>query len=346
MKKYFLFALGGLLAATISFAQTSTEYFNTETAGSKSFTDNGVVFNISSRNATFDIGNYSNAGWNSNTIDTWLIDNTGTALIANAEASFSIKTTSNLFKVGRFWVFVANHNFNQAATGTLTVTGKLSGVTKFSQTKDAGFATSLGTNNGYTLINMSSFNGQNYSNMVVDELELTLGGDYRYLGFDAFEWTKDAGMVLPVTFGSVNAAIKNDRLSANWTTEEETANDHFEIEASTDGQQFTKIATVASKAINGNSDVALNYDWTSGNGLPLAAWSLLSITLLPFSNLGRRKTWMLVLSVLAIMTFTIAGCSKSGDAISNNQSYYIRVAQVDKDGSKSYSKIVRVQQDQ
>ncbi len=61
--------------------------------------------------------------------------------------------------------------------GSLTITGKLSGVTKFTQTKTTGFATSLGATNGYTLIDMTNLNGQNYSNIVIDELQITANGD-------------------------------------------------------------------------------------------------------------------------------------------------------------------------
>ena len=78
--------------------------------------------------------------------------------------------------------------------GSLTITGKLSGVTKFTQTKTTGFATSLGATNGYTLIDMTNLNGQNYSNIVIDELQITANGGFRYVGFDAFTWVKDSNM--------------------------------------------------------------------------------------------------------------------------------------------------------
>lgn len=199
MKSTTFLLICSLLISTFSFAQTSTEVFETESAGSTSFTDNGVIFNIISHNAPaslFDIGNFANTGWSGTGNDNRYIDNTGTATLANANVSFSVKTTSNLFKVNRFWVFLANHLVNQNSTGTLTVTGKLSGVTKFTQTKTNGFATSLGTTNGYTLIDLTNLNGQNYSNIILDELRITIGGDYRYIGFDAFTWVKDSGIVL------------------------------------------------------------------------------------------------------------------------------------------------------
>ncbi|NWL03354.1 hypothetical protein DM790_21215 [Flavobacterium collinsii] len=177
-----------LITSHNTWAQTSTETFETESPGSTSFTDNGVIFNILSHSSTFDIANFTNTGWSGTANDNRHIDNSGTV---GTGASFSIKTTSNLFKVNRFWVFVANNFTNQNATGTLTITGKLSGITKFTQTKTTGFATSLGSTNGYTLIDMTNLNGQNYSNIIIDQLQITAGGDYAYLALDAFTWVKD-----------------------------------------------------------------------------------------------------------------------------------------------------------
>ncbi|MCH5720027.1 hypothetical protein [Niabella hibiscisoli] len=170
MKKCFLLALGGLLAATLSFAQTSTEQFTNETDLSKSFTDNGVIFNIISHRGGFSIqGTYPGTGWTGTANDDTYIDNSGTTNgVDNTllNSSFSIKTTSNLFKINRFWVYLGDVFARLGTvTGTLNVIGKLSGVTKFAQTKTTGFATALGTTNGYTLIDMTNLNGQNYSNM-------------------------------------------------------------------------------------------------------------------------------------------------------------------------------------
>lgn len=194
MKSTVFFSICSLLISILSFGQTSTELFETESHSSASFTDNGVIFNINSQVGTFDIqANYPGTGWNGTAIDNRYIDNSNSAL---SGASFSVKTTSNLFKVNRFWVFLSNTSLNQAVTGTLTVTGKLTGVTKFTQTKTTGFATSLGTTNGYTLIDLTNLNGQNYSNIIIDELQITAGGNYTYMGLDAFVWVKDSGVVL------------------------------------------------------------------------------------------------------------------------------------------------------
>ncbi|KQT20647.1 secretion protein [Chryseobacterium sp. Leaf405] len=196
MKSTLLFTICSLFISIFSFGQTSTELFETESHGSTSFTDNGVIFNIISHVGGFDIqGNYPGTGWSGTANDNRYIDNSGTGNIATG-ASFSIKTTSNLFKVNRFWIFLSNTTLNQAVVGTLTITGKLSGVTKYTQTKTTGFVTSLGATNGYTLIDLTNLNGQNYSNIVIDQLQITLGGAYTYGGLDAFTWVKDSGIVL------------------------------------------------------------------------------------------------------------------------------------------------------
>ncbi|WP_294249148.1 T9SS type A sorting domain-containing protein [uncultured Chryseobacterium sp.] len=196
MRKTTLFFIWSLLISGFASAQTSTEQFETESVGSTSFTDNGVIFNILSTVANYDIYVLPGGGWNGTAVDNRFIDNTGTATSQYANSSMSIKTTSNLFKTNRFWVYLTNAFGALVNTGTITITGRLSGVTKFTQTKTTGFATSLGTTNGFTLVDMTNLNGQNYSNIVIDQLTITLGGDFRYMSFDAFTWVKDSGIVL------------------------------------------------------------------------------------------------------------------------------------------------------
>jgi hypothetical protein len=196
MKSTIFFIICSLFISIFSFGQTSTEVFETESNASTSFTDNGVIFNILTHLGGFDIqANFPGTGWNGTAIDNRYIDNNGAGNVTT-DASFSIKTTSNLFKVNRFWVFLSANNLNQNVAGTLTVTGKLSGVTKFTQTKTSGFATGLGTTNGFTLIDLTNLNGQNYSNIIIDQLQVTIGGAYNYFCLDAFTWVKDSGLVL------------------------------------------------------------------------------------------------------------------------------------------------------
>jgi len=216
MKSSLLYSICSLFISFISFGQTSTEQFETESNGSSSFTDNGVIFNIISNVNTYDIqAAYPNTGWNGTSADNRYIDNTGSGN-QSAGTSFSIKTTSNLFKVNRFWIYAAAANTQLNVTGTLTITGKLSGVTKFTQTKTTGFNTTIAVTNGYTLIDLTNLNGQNYSNIVIDQLQITAGGNYQYLSFDAFTWVKDTGIVLSAS--DVKASKKETGIYPNPTS--------------------------------------------------------------------------------------------------------------------------------
>ena len=205
---YSLLLIIVLILSNTMYAQTSTEQFETESNGSTSFTDNGVIFNIISHASTFDIqANYPATGWSGTNIDNRYIDN---SLTPQNGASFSIKTTSNLFKVNRFWVYLSDANLNLSTAGTLTITGKLSGVTKFTQTKTTGFNTSVATANGYTLIDLTNLNGQNYSNIIIDQLQITLGGGYTYAALDAFTWVKDSNLVIDLDTPTVTLSSQTN----------------------------------------------------------------------------------------------------------------------------------------
>ena len=147
---------------------------------------------------------------------------------------------------------------------------------------------------------------------------------------------------LPVEFGAVEAAQQNDAVNIKWTTLSETNNSYFDIEASADGETFTKIKTVQSQ--NGNSDKAQEYevnitasDITSLLGAPL----LLALLSLGFTRRKRMITGALALLILCV---NFVACSKSSDAIDVNSvdNVFIRIKQVDKDGSASYSDVVKL----
>ncbi|SDE16956.1 choice-of-anchor Q domain-containing protein [Niabella drilacis] len=161
-------------------------------------------------------------------------------------------------------------------------------------------------------------------------------------GFSGF-FVKTQLISLPVSFGALSASIQNNKLTVNWQTLSEINNDHFEIEASQDGVNFTTIATVTSKAQDGNSSTTLQYSWEADSGALVAFSGLgivLLILLLPVAH--RYKKQLLMVSVVLFMTFI--SCSKRTDSLAENtgDKYFIRIAQVDKDGGKTYSKMVRV----
>ncbi|MGC4231773.1 MAG: right-handed parallel beta-helix repeat-containing protein [Niabella sp.] len=159
---------------------------------------------------------------------------------------------------------------------------------------------------------------------------------------------ENTGDLLPVTFGNITAFIRNNTLNVNWSTLTETNNSYFEIEASVNGKDFTKIGQVISKTETGNSSLQLNYEFSSSlNGGALAAG--IGMLLLGSAGFGlsRRKKHLFMLLAAAGIGLSIAGCTKD-DGFSvedSNSSLYIRIKQVDKDGSFEYSKVIKVVQE-
>ncbi|GEM_PF-2697576 len=145
---------------------------------------------------------------------------------------------------------------------------------------------------------------------------------------------------LPVDFGNVAATLRDNTLTVDWTTLSETNNDHFDVEISTNGKDFNKAGTVKSKATNSTTG-NLNYTFSIAAG----ASGLLSLFLLGFAGfIGFRKRFGKLLTVCFLtLAFTgLYSCTKSDSALVDHHSdIYIRIAQIDKDGKSSYSKVVK-----
>jgi len=67
---------------------------------------------------------------------------------------------------------------------------------------------------------------------------------------------------LPITLGSFTGINKSETALLSWTTMFENNNKGFKIERSRDGINFSEVGFVLSKSINGNSAVALQYNYT------------------------------------------------------------------------------------
>ncbi len=147
---------------------------------------------------------------------------------------------------------------------------------------------------------------------------------------------------LPVTFGPVSAVFKNNDLVVTWTTETETDNDHFNIEASADGAHFINIGSVQSLSPGGNSKEALHYQFRKT--VPANIGLALGIGLLALGGLGgvvnRKRRVPFILIMLLGSAIFYAGCVKKETLPSADGKLYIRVVQVDKDGTSSCSKVV------
>ncbi len=150
---------------------------------------------------------------------------------------------------------------------------------------------------------------------------------------------------LPVIFGEVFAKKKAAGLLISWKTNTENKNNYFLIEGSTDGKNFSRLAKVSSKTENETTNSSIQYRVlvTDAGDVVLLSGGLLAFALSAFSFRRRRKMTGAVIAVLSWVTIA-ASCSKQSALAGSNQSgiNYIRIAQVDIDGTQQYSKIVQV----
>jgi hypothetical protein len=276
---------------------------------------------------------------------------------ANA-ASLSVTTPAHTFVNDEYTGFVVK------AASPLANVGLLSGVTVSTYLDGVLQEESSVANNLLKLnvLNALSINGAVPPDAQVvyfkttndfDEVKLTVN-DLVGIGneLQVYNAFVSGQAVLPVTFGEVNAVYQNGKLSLNWSTLSETNNKEFIVEGSVDGKTWTKLGTVASKASDGNSDTSIQYDFSKSvqELIALSGFSLLSmilvagLALLMFPAIKRKSAFMLTPILAIAMTFALFACSKSDNSpeIGEKPVTYIRIAQVDKDGSTSYSKVVKV----
>ncbi len=162
-------------------------------------------------------------------------------------------------------------------------------------------------------------------------------------GFGGF-WVKTTSRPLPVTFGSIAARLQGGSLWVDFTSEKETNNRHYEIEASTDGKTFKKIGELCSQAPDGNSDTPLSYTFKTAVSGIMGAAGIAGVVLLALAaGAGSRRRRLLPVAIVAISLCVAAACVKhSRESVAHPKKIWVRIAQVDKDGTKEYSKIVQV----
>jgi len=71
----------------------------------------------------------------------------------------------------------------------------------------------------------------------------------------------EPGQTVPVELYTFTGAAKGTYNQLNWSTASENNNAGFELQRSADGRDFTALAFVSSKAVNGNSNAQLNYSF-------------------------------------------------------------------------------------
>lgn len=143
---------------------------------------------------------------------------------------------------------------------------------------------------------------------------------------------------LPVKLKSFGARRIGGDVIVKWATTSESNNSHFEIEISKDAKSFYKIRTVESKSDNGNSNTEIAYEEVFSEAEVLVS----GFGLLLFGVMGRRRRRYMSIAFALLFSGAFYACHDNTIKTSPNETIYVRLVQVDFDGSKSYSSIVQV----
>ncbi len=93
-------------------------------------------------------------------------------------------------------------------SGTLQMEGKKNGSQEFIINTNSGFVGSTATNNGFTEIDLTTYGGSNNSNTAIDELVLSMGGNFQYVAFDAFTWEPSTSPVSAAITSQTNVSCR------------------------------------------------------------------------------------------------------------------------------------------
>ncbi|MGE9310953.1 choice-of-anchor Q domain-containing protein [Niabella sp. CJ426] len=246
-------------------------------------------------------------------------------------------STANIIAVsnGSPTINIENSILNATRQGTITGSNIITTNPAFTNPASGDFSLQPGS----PAIN--SGNGTFYNNSIYGNGDLE--GNHRIaqtsIDIGAYESNSTA---LPVLFGAISAAIRNGQLLVAWTTESEIYNDHFDIDISDDGKQFTNIATVASKATGGSANTPLTYQYSTSISQLISILGAAAFAFLFLCPIGRQRHKTGPASVLLIAGVIFWSCSKQDQLSGNSNNLFLRIVQVDKDGKKSHSKILRV----
>lgn len=150
---------------------------------------------------------------------------------------------------------------------------------------------------------------------------------------------------LPVSFGDIAAKLSAGRLQVDWKTYSETNNEKFVVQLSKDGTKWTDVGSVISKAEGGNSGVTLHYSFGLQWGdMALAGFGFFGLLLLP----AARNRWLKLASAALVLSVMVSCAKESEDLLDRDRANtikgntYVRVAQIDRDGTTTFSEVVVV----
>lgn len=240
----------------------------------------------------------------------------------------------------------ANGTYTTYIASNSVVTGDYKVILTNSERYE-GVALSAADNplNGYSYTGVNVGGTANTSNKTGI---INLGQIYRPLYDDIADVSGiDFGIrnpALPITLGTLGATLSGNQLSVNWTTVTEKSNRSFDIEASSDGNHFTKVGVVNSKALNGDSDESLHYEFVidlEASSLALAWGSIALACSLLFIKRKNKLAGLLLITGFAALVSGISCTKREAIVDEKDAKIFVRLKQVNKDGTFEYSKIVQ-----
>jgi len=173
-------------------------------------------------------------------------------------------------------------------------------------------------------------------------------------------WMFESGAPLPTLrlydmgllsiFNTLNAHLYDNQLRINWSVLNEIHCSHYDIEVSGDGKVFKKVGSVSSKSQASASSGMLDYDFAIPTGSLALGIALFALASLMLHNGGKgarphKTTKMIWIAgfIFLMLAILVPSCRKNDVRIGEkNKQVFVRIAQVDKDGSVNYSKVVMV----
>ncbi|MEH6538424.1 MAG: HYR domain-containing protein, partial [Psychroserpens sp.] len=175
------------------------ETFEGFSANDFSFSSNGVTFTTGTANFNVEFFNNGGAGDS----DQFLSNNAdqGTGKVYNITTP-----GTEIFTVDAIDFYLSSilNGTNPTNDGTLTLEGKLSGSTLYTIQKTTGFPIDFNVNNGFYVVDFATEGAADYSLTNIDELQISIGGAFQYVGLDNFEHCEEVTAGSPPIVQNIN----------------------------------------------------------------------------------------------------------------------------------------------
>lgn len=328
-------ARAGLMTSVASTPPPVTTVKANTTQVPASNSNNGITA-IGPRNVTLGSLTYQSYGFNDDNFQFYqdYSCNLGTTLVSTSSPTLTVTTGGSNEQTCKAWIdFNNNGVFDSDELILNSNTPAGTGVYSHAAQIPSEKLTAAGTAKNQLLrmrVRADFINNSNFGP----------GGALLYGQTEDF-WVSIDG-ALPVIFTGISAKIKTDELLVNWKTESETNNDHFFVEASFDGENFARIAKVDSKATNGTSLSSLSYHIAIDNTGAVVSLGAALVAIFSLFSFRRNRKRMLTMLIAVGIFFACQKRDQAGVNNGDSNIKYIRIAQVDKDGSIKFSRVVSV----